>query len=138
MSEDRCMDKTFNRKAQKRRRQFLRNNATDAEKKLWGLLKGKQLLGYKFRRQQGVEQYIVDFYCAQGKLAVEIDGATHSSPPQKVADRQRTERIKSHGIAVLRFSNTDVSENLDGVLAAIVESLKKNVSEHQPNQACPP
>ena len=57
------MDKTFNRPAQKRIRQYLRNNATSAEKKLWEMLKGKQLLGYKFRRQQGIEQYVVDFYC---------------------------------------------------------------------------
>jgi very-short-patch-repair endonuclease len=132
------MDKTFNRQAQKHRRQYLRNNATDAERKLWGLLKGKQLLGYKFRRQQGVEKFIVDFYCAQAKLAVEIDGATHGTPEQKATDLQRTERIKSHGIAVLRFSNTDVFENPDGVMTAIIESLKKNASEHPAHQASPP
>jgi very-short-patch-repair endonuclease len=124
------MDKTFNRSSQKHTRQYLRNNATDAERKLWGLLKGKQLLGYKFRRQQGIEQYVVDFYCPQGKLVIEIDGATHSTPQQMAIDLQRTQRIKSHGIAVLRFSNTDVFENPDGVLTAIIDSLKKNASNH--------
>jgi very-short-patch-repair endonuclease len=132
------MDKTFNRTAQKRRRQYLRNNATDAERKLWGLLKGKQLLGFKFRRQQGVEQYIMDFYCARGRLAIEIDGATHVTPQQKAPDLQRAERIKSHGITVVRFSNTDVFENPDGVLTAIIDSLKKNESERLSDQASPP
>jgi len=132
------MDKMFNRKAQIRTRQYLRNNATSAEKKLWEMLEGKQLLGYKFRRQQGIEQYVVDFYCPKGKLAVEIDGATHVSPQQKAADLQRTERIKAHGITVLRFCNTDVFENSDGVLTAITESLKKNASDHQLDQASPP
>ncbi len=132
------MNKTFNQPAQKRIRQYLRNNATDAERKLWELLKGKQLLGYKFRRQQGIEQYVVDFYCAQGKLAIEIDGATHSTLQQKAADLQRTERIQSHGIIVLRFCNTDVFENPDGILTAIIESLKKNASDHQLDQASPP
>ena len=125
------MEKRFNRKAQKRIRQYLRNNATDAEKKLWEMLKGKQLLGYKFRRQQGIEEYVVDFYCPQGKLAIEIDGAKHSTPQQKKADLQRTKRIQSHNITVLRFSNTDVFENPDGVMSAIVESLNKKMSEHQ-------
>ena len=128
MSQNSFMDKTFNRKAQKHIRQYLRNNATDAERKLWEMLKGKQLLGYKFRRQQGIEQYVVDFYCPQGKLAIEIDGATHSTPQQKIADLQRTERIQSHGITVARFTNTDIFENPDGVLTAIIESLKKNAS----------
>jgi very-short-patch-repair endonuclease len=132
------VDKTFNRKAQKRIRQYLRNNATDAEKKLWEMLKGKQLLGYKFRRQHGIEQYVVDFYCPRGRLAVEIDGATHSTLQEKTADHQRTERIHSHGITVLRFGNTDVFENPDGVLTAIIESLKKNASDHQLDQASPP
>jgi very-short-patch-repair endonuclease len=126
------MEKTFNRKSQKPIRQYLRNNATDAERRLWALLKGKQLLGYKFRRQQGIEQYVADFYCPQGKLAIEIDGVTHTTLKQKTADLQRTQRIELHGITVLRFSNTDVFENPDGVLTAIVESLKKNASYHPP------
>jgi very-short-patch-repair endonuclease len=125
------MNKTFNRPAQKRIRQYLRNNATDAERKLWEMLKGKQLLGYKFRRQQGIEQYILDFYCPQEKLAIGIDGATHSTPQQKASDRQRTERIQSHGITVLRFNNTDIFENPDGVLTAIIETLK-NATSYQP------
>ena len=124
------MDKTFNRPAQKRIRQHLRNHATDAERKLWQLLKAKQLLGHKFRRQQGIGQYIVDFYCPRAKLAIEIDGATHSTPRQKSDDLQRMERIRSHGISVLRFSNTDVFENPNGVISAITESLNKCASEH--------
>jgi very-short-patch-repair endonuclease len=64
----------------------------------------------------------------QGKLAADIDGATHSTPQQKKADLRRTERIQSHNIIVLRFSNTDIFENPDGVLTAIIETLKNCTS----------
>ena len=125
------MDRTFNRPVQKHLRQHLRNHASDAERKLWQLLRAKQLLGFKFRRQQGIGQYVVDFYCPQAKLAVEIDGATHSTSQEMAADLQRMERIETHGISILRFSNSDVFENQDGVMSAIVESLNKKMSEHQ-------
>ena len=120
------MDKTFNRKAQIRIRQYLRNNSTDAERRLWEMLKGKQLLGYKFRRQQGIEQYVVDFYCPGKKLAIEIDGVTHTTPREKEHDRQKADCIKSHGILLLRFNNSDVYENLDYVLSAIAQTLEKD------------
>ncbi|MBI3786758.1 MAG: DUF559 domain-containing protein [Ignavibacteriales bacterium] len=108
------MTKIFNRKIQKRRRQFLRNNATRAEAILWSKLKSKQLSGYKFRRQQGVGQYIVDFYCPEYQLAVEIDGATHFTDEELGRDKKRQGEIEKLGVEFLRFTNTDVFENLDG------------------------
>jgi very-short-patch-repair endonuclease len=96
------------------------------------MLKGRQILGYKFRRQQGIEEYVVDFYCPKARLAIEIDGVTHGTPPQKATDSARTAQIESHGITVIRFCNTDVFENPDGVLRAIIESLKKSSSNHPP------
>jgi len=120
------VQKVFNRKTQKRFRQHLRNTATDAEKKLRSVLKGKQLLGYKFRRQQGIEKYVVDFYCPGKKLAIEIDGVTHTTPREKEHDRQKADCIKSHGILLLRFNNSDVYENLDYVLSAIAQTLEKD------------
>lgn len=69
-----------NKTSEKNKRRQLRNNATEAEKRLWQHLKGRQLDGFKFRRQHSIDSYVVDFYCPQVKLAVEIDGESHFSP----------------------------------------------------------
>jgi adenine-specific DNA-methyltransferase len=77
------------------------------------VLQGRQLAGYKFVRQKPIAEYIVDFYCAELKLAVEIDGDTHAE--QAEYDARRTERIRALGIRLVRYSNRDVLDNLDGV-----------------------
>jgi len=118
------MSNIFNRKSQKLKRQYLRNNATTAERILWSKLKGEQLLGQKFRRQHGIGPFIVDFYCHDCKLAIEIDGATHWTREAKEYDRRREEYIEQYGVHFLRFTNSDVVENLDGVLMAIAEGVK--------------
>ena len=74
------MGTLINRGKQTTARKYLRNNATKAEKLLWSKLKGSQVLDYKFRRKQGVGSYILDFYCAKARLAIEIDGETHIKP----------------------------------------------------------
>jgi len=114
----------YNRLRQKRLRQHLRNTATDAERLLWNSLKGSQLLGYKFRRQQGIGQYIVDFYCPDKKIAIEIDGATHWTEQEQKRDRVRQDYIEALGIRVLRFTNDDVYTNKDGVLNMIYAVLE--------------
>jgi very-short-patch-repair endonuclease len=91
------MTRLFNRKYQKPIRQRLRNNATAAERLLWSRLKQSQLLGYKFRRQQGIDRYVVDFYCAEQKLAIEIDGATNSTPDEIRHDNKRQRSIEQLG-----------------------------------------
>ena len=125
------MPRIYNRKHQKPIRQRLRNNATAAERLLWSRLKHSQLLGYKFRRQQGIERYVVDFYCAEQKLAIEIDGATHSTPDEIRHDNKRQRSIEQLGVHFLRFTNADVFENLDWVLEAIAHDLKGQV-KNQP------
>ncbi len=120
------MSDIFNRKTQKIKRQYLRNNATQTERILWSKLKGKQLLGRKFRRQHGIGPFIVDFYCPECKLAIEIDGPIHWTKEAKEYDRRREEYIELHGIHILRFTNSAVVENLDGVLMAIAEEVKKH------------
>lgn len=122
------MTKIFNPKIQKRTRQHLRNNTTNAETILWSKLKGKQLRGYKFRRQQGIHHYIVDFYCPEYKLAIEIDGATHLTNEEQEKDKGRQYEIEKLGIEFLRFTNTDIYESLDSVLQTIWDWLK----QHQP------
>ena len=94
-----------------------------AETKLWEHLRKKQLKGYKFRRQHGIDQYIVDFYCSKVKLAIEVDGPSHFMEKSKDSDRQRMSHIESLGIRVLRFNNQEIYNNLDGVVNRILEFL---------------
>lgn len=98
-----------------------REQATDAEKRLWQRLRNRQLEGFKFRRQATVGPYIVDFLCIEAKLVVEADGGQHSEE----ADFRRTQWLKRNGLRVLRFWNNDVLENTDGVLETILSALKE-------------
>ncbi|MCC6636415.1 MAG: endonuclease domain-containing protein [Ignavibacteriaceae bacterium] len=104
------MSKIYNREYLKDRRQELRNNATPTEKLLWAELKNKQT-GYKFRRQFSVGNYILDFYCAELKLCVEIDGPTHYGMKASEYDAVRQKFLESLGITVVRFTNHEVYES---------------------------
>ena len=115
--------KIFNQIKYKTYRQELRNNATNAEQVLWHRLKGKQL-GVKFRRQHGIGDYIVDFYCSTQKLAIELDGSHHLQPEQLAYDNIRTEYLNSLGISVIRYDNHSVLTQIDAVIADIVERLE--------------
>src|SRR5215217_6859742 len=95
-----------------------RNNLTSAEAELWKHLKNSQL-GRKFRRQHSVGKYILDFYCPEEKLAVELDGRGHFTDNGFERDEVRTDYLKSLNIQVLRFENKEVFEQLEGVLAEI-------------------
>ncbi|MBI4599092.1 endonuclease domain-containing protein [Candidatus Uhrbacteria bacterium] len=106
------------------RRQALRNEMTPAEVLLWSQLKGKQT-GYKFRRQHGIGEYIVDFYCPDLRLVIELDGNVHGTPEAEAYDQRRSEYLASVGLQVIRFANTDVFNNLEGVLEAIRNACKK-------------
>jgi very-short-patch-repair endonuclease len=107
-----------------RRSRSLRRGMTDAEKKLWRNLRDRRLVGVKFRRQYVVSGYILDFYCPDAKLAVELDGDQHALPERVVYDKQRDVKLCSMGIKVLRFANTDVLKNILGVLEKIREVLE--------------
>jgi very-short-patch-repair endonuclease len=101
----------------------LRKNMTGAERLLWSRIKGKQLKGYQFYRQRIIGNYIVDFYCPKAKLVIELDGAHHSSNEGLKKDKMRDDYIKEQKLKVLRFSDRDVFENLNGVLERIYEIL---------------
>jgi formamidopyrimidine-DNA glycosylase len=101
----------------------LREATTDAEKKLWRRIRSRQLLGMKFRRQHPIGDYIVDFYCDEARLAIELDGGQHASSSDY--DSARTEGLKRLGIRVLRFWNNDVLGNLDGVLQRVSDQLRR-------------
>jgi len=101
----------------------LRKNMTDAERVLWRCLRGKQLAGFRFRKQHPVGVYILDFYCASQKLAIELDGAQHSGAEAMRCDRLRTEWLNQQQICVLRFWNSAVLGQLDAVLEQIRNRL---------------
>ena len=105
------------------RRKQLRHNLTSAEALLWLNLKKSQLEGKKFRRQHGVGPYIVDFFCPDCRLAVELDGEGHMSLSGAEADERRTEFLKRFNVRLIRFENKDVFDNLEGVL----EEIRRNV-----------
>jgi len=112
-----------NRSELKNRRRTLRKNFTDAERKLWSRLRGRQLSGFKFFRQYGVGPYILDFFCPAIKLAIELDGGQHAQGAQAFYDERRTEYLNKCDIKVIRFWDSDVFRNTDGVLLEISRNL---------------
>ncbi|MDZ4142028.1 MAG: N-6 DNA methylase [Methylotenera sp.] len=109
----------------------LRKNQTDAEALLWSLLRGRQLNDCKFRRQHPVEPYILDFYCHENNLAIELDGGQHNTESAIANDHKRTEYLKSQGITVLRFWNNDVLQNTESVLQQIYSTLTPALSQKE-------
>ena len=106
------------------KRKFLRKNSTPFETTLWNHLKNNQLKNHKFKRQHSIGNFITDFYCAKEKLVIEIDGDSHFSESSQEYDLRRTEFFNSLGIRVIRFTNFEVAESLEGVLLEIVKNFK--------------
>ena len=99
----------------------LRTDMTDAERRLWSLLRNRRLDGHKFRRQHPIGSFIADFACVERMLIVEADGGQHSDE----SDAGRTAWLEREGYRVIRFWNNDILGNLDGVLQMIVEALNQ-------------
>ncbi len=112
-------ERIHNQQRLKDLRKLNRSNVTPAEAKLWKHLQGSKLEGRKFRRQHSVGGYILDFYCPQEKLAIELDGKEHFTDNGFERDEKRTEYLNSLHIRVLRFENREVFDQLAGVLAEI-------------------
>lgn len=122
----------------------LRRNQTDAERWLWQQLRAKQL-GAKFRRQQSIPPYIVDFVCFEHKLIIELDGGQHDA--QQQYDARRTKFLEQQGYHVVRFWNNDVFENKEGVLQQILTCIREGTphpsplpqgERERPSTACKP
>ncbi len=92
----------------------LRKTMTKAERVFWEHVRRRRYPGYRFRRQQVIDGFIVDFYCSKLRLAIEIDGEVHND--RKIYDRDRDAILEQHGIKVLRFSNTDVIHDIEKVM----------------------
>ena len=99
----------------------LRKDQTDAERQLWKHLRNRQINNFKFRRQEPIEKYIVDFVSVEAKVIVEVDGGQHAEQIQH--DKERTNYLEQLGYRVLRFWNNEVTGNLQGVLEKIQEEL---------------
>jgi very-short-patch-repair endonuclease len=99
----------------------LRRRSTDAERLLWRHLRGKQLAGYKFRRQEPLGDYIVDFVCFSKKIVIEVDGGQHAIEDDN--DLKRDNWLQEQGFKVLRFWNTEVLANIEGIIETILREL---------------
>lgn len=106
----------------------LRKNQTDAEKKLWSVLRNRQLGNIKFRRQHLIDVYILDFYCPEYRLAIEVDGGQHYEDKGKKEDNLRSKNLTKHNIKILRFSNLDVLNNIEGVHNAIGRAITPHLN----------
>jgi very-short-patch-repair endonuclease len=109
------------------RRKELRQHLTPAEATLWRYLKNSQLCDHKFRRQHSIGPFFVDFYCAEKRLAIELDGAGHRSEFGAERDLERTEFLKRFNVRVLRIENRLVFDDIDGVLGLIQDELDGGV-----------
>lgn len=111
----------------------LRWKMTEPEVLLWERLRKKQMKGYRFRRQHPISQYIADFYCHPLKLILEIDGGYHDTKEQQLLDCARTENLERMGLRVIRFTNEEVTEQIDIVLGRIrleIEEIEKGSARH--------
>lgn len=107
-----------------RRAKELRANSTDAERILWRELRSRQLYGCKFRRQQPLGEFFVDFVCLEKRLVIELDGGQHNEPEQANYDADRTHWLTENGFHVLRFWDHEVLKELDAVKEAIAEAVR--------------
>lgn len=103
----------------KERARQLRRNPTPGERRLWKYLKGDALMGYDFHRQKPIDNFIVDFFCYQLKLVVELDGPYHTKEVQAEKDRARDARLEELGIQVIRFTEKEVFLDLNNVLRTL-------------------
>ncbi len=102
----------------------LRKTATPTEQKLWRALRARSVNGFKFRRQYSVNPYVVDFYCAQKNLVIEIDGDVHATEEQRTHDKNRENYLKNKGLSILRVTTHEINQNLNGVLEQIYNTLE--------------
>jgi very-short-patch-repair endonuclease len=102
----------------------LRQSQTSAEAKIWQALRNRRLARWKFRRQHSIDRYVVDFVALDGKLIVEVDGVTHAEPSELARDKARSAVLEACGFHLVRLSNTDVYDNLEGVLEMIESTLR--------------
>lgn len=115
-------------------RRQLRKNLTEPEKILWSKLSRKSFSGIKFRRQHGIDNYVVDFYCPDKKLIIEVDGDSHTEVESLRKDKVRTKYLASLGYKIVRYNNRDVLYNIEGVLEDLDTKLKSITPSNSPSR----
>lgn len=110
-----------------------RQSPTEAEELLWKRLKNRQLERLKFKRQHRLGRYIADFYCAELRLVIELEGSIHELAAQQEYDKARSEEIESHGLKVLRIKNEDVLDDIEQVLKIILEHRSSSLPSPRPS-----
>ncbi len=115
----------------------MRSEPTDAERKMWNLLRDRQLANFKFRRQHPIGGFILDFYCPQVRLAVELDGGQHLDAEAILADQERTRKLAELGVRVIRFSDDEVLMHTLAVQDAIYLELERRMPSPQPSPGVP-
>ena len=119
----------LNPKKTKKQRQYLRNNMTKWEVILWNDLKGKKMFGFKIRRQYGVDNYVIDFYCPELKLALEVDGDVHYYPDKLEADKRKNKQLQEEGIQLIRLKNEDLEEDYESAVIYLEYKFKLRAQE---------
>jgi very-short-patch-repair endonuclease len=112
---------------------WLRNHSTKAEIRLWHYLRKKQLRGYDFHRQKPIDEFILDFYCHELMLGIEVDGFTHNWEETQKKDKIKEERMKELGITILRFLDEEVMFDADNVMKKIEEYIDRYEETHPPS-----
>ena len=115
----------YNDKKLESRRKKLRSNMTEPEIILWSRIKNKQILGLKFRRQHSIGPYIVDFYCPDIRLAIEVDGGHHNQEENIIYDEERTAYLNSLNIKVIRYWNNEVAKEINNVIEDLINKINK-------------
>jgi len=119
----------YNKTEEKEKRRALRQSETIAEKNMWSQLRNRQFLGLKFRRQYSVDKYIIDFYCPEYKIAIELDGSIHNLDEVKQKDAIRQKHIEKYGIKFIRITNEEYLSNSNKTFQKIEEEIEKNIKQ---------
>jgi len=119
----------LNPKKTKKTRQYLRNNMTKWEVRLWNDLKGKKMFGFKVRRQYGIDNYIIDFYCPKLKLAIELDGDVHYYRDKMESDIRKDQLLTDAGIKLIRLKNEDLAEDYESIVIFLEDLFKSRARE---------
>lgn len=118
----------LNPKRTKKKRQYLRNNMTKWEIRLWHDLKQRKMLGFKVRRQYGVKNFVIDFYCPELKLGIEVDGEIHFEYGRRNHDHRKDKLLEDLGIKVIRLSTIDLEEDYESTVMHL-EDIFRNRAE---------
>ena len=118
------MTKHFNKPSETKKRRKLRQHQTNAEELAWRFLRNRQMLGYKFKRQYSVNHFVIDFYCPELKLAVEIDGGSHINPEQQKKDVIRQKYLEAFHIKFVRIKDEELFSNSNKAFSKIENAIK--------------